>query len=125
MFAEHYADDLEEELEDAMLQDFNVETEDGSPAEVRRHAFCMTAWVVLALLVPTLCSFPAAPAMQLSKALVSLYQECLQGNFNTVQQLQAQAQAIAAAQAVARSKRQVVGDETSTHAVCLLSLNPL
>ncbi|GFR41430.1 hypothetical protein Agub_g2118, partial [Astrephomene gubernaculifera] len=28
---EHYADELEEELDDAILQDFNVEAEDGSP----------------------------------------------------------------------------------------------
>jgi len=33
--AEHYADELEEELDDALLQDFNVEAEDKSPAEVR------------------------------------------------------------------------------------------
>ncbi len=35
MLPEHYWDELEEELEDALLQDFNVEAEDGSPAEVR------------------------------------------------------------------------------------------
>ncbi|KAG2497886.1 hypothetical protein HYH03_004152 [Edaphochlamys debaryana] len=31
---EHYADELEEELDDALLQDFNVEAEDGSPRQV-------------------------------------------------------------------------------------------
>eukprot|EP00197_Chlamydomonas_leiostraca_P013052 CAMPEP_0202867836 /NCGR_PEP_ID=MMETSP1391-20130828/9650_1 /ASSEMBLY_ACC=CAM_ASM_000867 /TAXON_ID=1034604 /ORGANISM="Chlamydomonas leiostraca, Strain SAG 11-49" /LENGTH=216 /DNA_ID=CAMNT_0049547913 /DNA_START=16 /DNA_END=666 /DNA_ORIENTATION=- len=74
---EHYADDLEEELDDALLHDFNVEAEDNSPGE-------------------------------LSKALVSLYQECMQGNFNTVHQLQAAAAAAAAASGAAKSKRQVV-----------------
>lgn len=34
--AEHYADELEEELADAMLADFNAELEDGSPLAVRR-----------------------------------------------------------------------------------------
>lgn len=33
--AEHFWDDLEEMLGDAMLEDFNTEAEDGSPAEVR------------------------------------------------------------------------------------------
>ena len=33
--AEHYADELEEELADAMLEDFNAELEDGSPLAVR------------------------------------------------------------------------------------------
>ena len=32
--AEIFADDLEEELDGAMLQDFNVEAEDNSPAQV-------------------------------------------------------------------------------------------
>jgi hypothetical protein len=37
--AEHFWDDLAEELEDALLQDFNLEAEDGSPEEVFRTAF--------------------------------------------------------------------------------------
>lgn len=35
MRAEHYADELEEALDDALVQDFNLEAEDGSPGEVR------------------------------------------------------------------------------------------
>ena len=31
---EHYADELEELLDDAILYDFNVEAEDGSPRQV-------------------------------------------------------------------------------------------
>ncbi len=34
MPVEHYADELEEELDDAILHDFNVEAEDGSPRQV-------------------------------------------------------------------------------------------
>jgi hypothetical protein len=33
MYAEHYADDLEIELDEAILHDFNVDAEDGSPKE--------------------------------------------------------------------------------------------
>ena len=33
--AEHYVDDLEELLDDAILHDFNVEAQDGSPRQVR------------------------------------------------------------------------------------------
>ncbi|KAL3156417.1 hypothetical protein ABBQ38_000727 [Trebouxia sp. C0009 RCD-2024] len=54
---EHYADDLEVDLEACMLQDFNVELQDDSPRQV-------------------------------SIMLVSLHQECLQGNFSRIQQLQ-------------------------------------
>lgn len=34
--AEHYVDDLEELLDDAILHDFNVEAQDGSPRQVCR-----------------------------------------------------------------------------------------
>lgn len=53
---EHYADDLEVDLEAAMMQDFNAELQDDSPRQV-------------------------------SITLVSLHQECLQGNLSRVQQL--------------------------------------
>ena len=33
---DHYADDLEDELDQAMLADFHAQLEDGSPREVRR-----------------------------------------------------------------------------------------
>jgi len=36
MHAEYHVDELEHELADAMLQDFNTECEDGSPRQVRR-----------------------------------------------------------------------------------------
>jgi hypothetical protein len=32
---EHYADELEMELADALLEEFHVEVEDGSPSQVR------------------------------------------------------------------------------------------
>lgn len=96
--AEHYADDLEEELEDALLQDFNVEAEDGSPAEVSLGGGRS--------LVSGLSEHGLL--LQVSKALVKLYQECLQGNFATVLQLREAAARAAAAPATARSKRQVV-----------------
>jgi hypothetical protein len=35
--AEHYADELEEMLDEAMQHDFNVDAEDGSPSEVLMH----------------------------------------------------------------------------------------
>ncbi|KAL0022743.1 hypothetical protein WJX77_010678 [Trebouxia sp. C0004] len=53
---EHYADDLEVDLEAAMMQDFNAELQDDSPRQV-------------------------------SITLVSLHQECLQGNLSRIQQL--------------------------------------
>jgi hypothetical protein len=34
--AEHYSDELEEELEDAMQQDFNLEAQDGSLTEIAK-----------------------------------------------------------------------------------------
>ena len=37
--ADHYADDLEVELEAAMLDDFGAQLEDGSPREVRLKLF--------------------------------------------------------------------------------------
>ena len=37
MFAEHYADDLEADLEEIMLADFNTEVEDGSPREISKE----------------------------------------------------------------------------------------
>ena len=40
MVSEHYADDLEVDLEDAMLQDFNAELQDDSPRQV---CHCMAA----------------------------------------------------------------------------------
>lgn len=36
LVSEHYADDLEVDLQAAMLQDFNVQLEDDSPREVDR-----------------------------------------------------------------------------------------
>ena len=36
LVSEHYADDLEVDLQAAMLQDFNAELEDDSPREVDR-----------------------------------------------------------------------------------------
>ena len=40
--SEHYADDLEVDLEAAMLQDFNVEVQDDSPRQViSRAAACI------------------------------------------------------------------------------------
>ncbi|GFH30628.1 uncharacterized protein HaLaN_29515 [Haematococcus lacustris] len=35
--SEHYADDLEEELLDALLEDFNLEVEDGSALEIAQR----------------------------------------------------------------------------------------
>ena len=35
LVSEHYADDLEVDLEACMLQDFNVELQDDSPRQVR------------------------------------------------------------------------------------------
>ena len=62
-----------------MLNDFNVEAEDGSP-------------------------------MQVAQSLVTVYNECFQGNYSTVQRMQAQA-----AMGASRSQRAVVpggeGDE--------------
>lgn len=58
--SEHYADELEALLDEAMLEDFNVEAEDGSPTQV-------------------------------AQSLVAIYNECFQGNYATVQRLQAQA----------------------------------
>ena len=45
MHAEHYADDLEDALHDALLTDFRVEAEDNSPGEVSLHTSqaCMRA----------------------------------------------------------------------------------
>jgi hypothetical protein len=39
---EHYADELEMELADALLEEFHVEVEDGSPSQVRNamHMAC-------------------------------------------------------------------------------------
>jgi hypothetical protein len=34
-WSEHYADELEMELADTLLEEFQVEVEDGSPAQVR------------------------------------------------------------------------------------------
>lgn len=34
VLAEHYADELEMELADTLLEEFHVEAEDGSPAQV-------------------------------------------------------------------------------------------
>ena len=39
--AEHYADELEECLDDAILQDFNVEAEDGSPEQASAQTRCV------------------------------------------------------------------------------------
>lgn len=50
--AEHYADDLEEELDDALLQDFNVEAEDNSPQEVRTM---QVAWQMEHAAMPAAC----------------------------------------------------------------------
>lgn len=41
MFAEHYADELEPLLETIILEDFNVQTEDGSPCEVCARSRCL------------------------------------------------------------------------------------
>lgn len=79
LLPEHYADELEALLDDAMLNDFNVEAEDGSP-------------------------------LQVAQSLVAVYHECFQGNYATVQRMQAQA-----AVGASRSQRAVVprgeGDE--------------
>lgn len=40
MVSEHYADDLEVDLEACMLQDFNVELQDDSPRQVRGRYSC-------------------------------------------------------------------------------------
>jgi len=37
-YIEHYADELEEVLDDAILHDFNVEAEDGSPRQASEAA---------------------------------------------------------------------------------------
>lgn len=57
---EHYADELEIELDEFLQAEFNTQAEDGSPGEVAR-------------------------------SLVAMYQECLVGNFSTIQRLAAQA----------------------------------
>ena len=41
LFAEHYADELEPLLETIILEDFNVQTEDGSPCEVCARFRCL------------------------------------------------------------------------------------
>ena len=41
--SEHYADDLEVDLADAMLQDFNVELQDDSPRQVLHWAVALAA----------------------------------------------------------------------------------
>lgn len=48
---DHYADELEEELDDAISQDFNVQAEDGSPRQVGRRGVALgrgrvQGWVV-------------------------------------------------------------------------------
>jgi hypothetical protein len=45
LFADHFADDLEVELEATMLDDFGAQLEDGSPREVRLKSswFCSVA----------------------------------------------------------------------------------
>eukprot|EP00892_Ulva_mutabilis_P012337 jgi/Ulvmu1/9476/UM052_0045.1 len=55
---EHYPDELEPLLETIILEDFNVQAEDGSP-------------------------------LQVSKALVDLYKQCLAGDFSLIQRLSA------------------------------------
>jgi hypothetical protein len=41
--SEHYADELEMELADTLLEEFQVEVEDGSPAQVRCSSRCIAA----------------------------------------------------------------------------------
>ena len=77
--SEHYADDLEALLNEAMLDDFNVEAEDGSP-------------------------------MQVAQSLVNIYNECFQGNYSTVQRMQAQA----AAGACRSQRARVPGEDSSS-----------
>ena len=43
LVSEHYADDLEVDLQAAMLQDFNVQLEDDSPREVDRSILAFWA----------------------------------------------------------------------------------
>ena len=77
LVSEHYADDLEVDLEAFMLQDFNVELQDDSARQVRVYHIryeCSNVELILAWL-------------QVSVTLVSLHQECLQGNFSRIQQL--------------------------------------
>ena len=101
LVSEHYADDLEVDLQAAMLQDFNAELEDDSPREV-----CSLQPLILGrscmgetCLLRALSRFTNAGLctqrqchMQVSITLVSFHQECLQGNFGRLQQLRADIQ---------------------------------
>ena len=130
--AEHYADDLEVDLQDLLLQDFNLEAQDDSCREVRLsgsaaapaeallsglstaeasmlHPVSLTACRCsltclmhargLALHTAGKCRSPlymastsSAPQQlcvpQVATVLVSLHQECLQGNFQRIKALQ-------------------------------------
>ena len=103
--SEHYADDLEVDLEACMLQDFHVELQDDSPRQVSR------------LMGATVClkdKLAEVPEVQVSVMLVSLHQECLQGNFSRIQQLQQRMNS--GFHSLAKSQQEVV---------CTSSLHPL
>jgi hypothetical protein len=91
--AEHYWDDLEEELDDALLQEFNLEAEDGSPAEV--GAALHSAPCTPAQIIPRSCACghycPLYMRAQIARTLVDMYRECVAGNYARVLQMRAAA----------------------------------
>jgi len=91
LVSEHYADDLEVDLEAAMLQDFNTELRDDSPRQVMPSPVdgVISCAAYHSHSSPSsICITPMCfHGSQVSLTLVSLHQDCLQGNFSRIQQL--------------------------------------
>lgn len=114
MVSEHYADDLEVDLEACMLQDFNVELQDNSPRQVRGR--CSFTCCLHSMLTEV-------SNLQISITLVSLHQECLQGNFSRIQHLKQHMNS--SAQRLAKSQREAVRLLLHIQPVCSHLLQPV
>jgi len=120
--AEHYADELEEELDDALLQDFNVEAEDNSPAEVSKRSASPRSLFLTRTRVraPRMLMLSCVCVLQVAQAMVQLYQECARGDTTMLQRLRAQA----APQGASGSRRQVVSARRERLRSCSLVMEP-
>ena len=136
LVSEHYADDLEVDLEAAMMQDFHCELQDDSPRQVSstlpsRLDTLVTLRLIQSLQFGTLfhagCSncclcqrssrsvqtFNPSLLEQVSITLVSLHQECLQGNFSRMQQLRDNIST--GGQNLAQSQQEMVSADSRLH----------
>ena len=90
---DHYADELEDHLDDFLVEELHVECEDGSPAEVH----CMGCIACQRLLLTTVFHWT-----QVSNLLVHVFELCARGDASLASQL---AQAPAPVSAVEQSQR--------------------